>query len=106
MGLKDRLDKLTGGSDGEYSGETRHGDVDYEDFAQTVECLGEMFIYAYAAEKKLEQSDSVDAEIRLEEVKEIASNNLDVVGIFDVVEICDKHGIDFESEVIEKVGDG
>lgn len=101
MGLRDRLESLSGGGE-EYSGETRTGDVDYEDFAEAVECLGEMMLYPYAAQEILEDEGSHDAEIRAEIMEEISSNCLDTVGVFDIQEICSNNGIDFQEEVIRQ----
>lgn len=99
MGLRDKLDNLTGSSSG-YDGETHTGDVDYEDFIECVECFGDMVLYTYAAQATLESSDSTDAEIRLEVMEELSSNALDTAGVFNVMEICEKHDIDFKSEVM------
>ena len=101
MGLRDRLDKLTGGEDS-FDGETRTGNVDYEDFAEAVECLGEMMLYPYAAQEVLEQDGSNDAQIRAEIMEEIASNSIDTVGVFDIIEVCERNGIDFKEEVLQQ----
>lgn len=115
MGMKDiakriRKDSSSGKSieesdvvsDSSNSPENR---ADTEDFYRLLLALGEMQMYGHVLNKTLEEEGGRKSGIATETVDDITGNTVEFIGSFGVIEVADRHGIDWD-DVLGKISDG
>lgn len=105
--MKDKIAKKLGRSgdnDGDgYDGEPVSGDVDYAEWHHLIEAIAEMLLYSRLLEDKFEDVDGVEGEASLDVAKDVSSNNIEMIGLFEVQEMCERKGIDFEEDVLNEL---
>lgn len=116
MGLRDIADKVRGKSSGSKtieesdsvsrSSSSPSGRVDMDDFHSLVMALGEMQMYSHVLKKELEDDGSKKGKIAAETASDVSGNTVEFIGTFEVPDIAKRHGVDWESDVLERISSG
>ncbi len=116
MGIEDIADKIRGDSSSSNSlGEadtvskessSGRNRADMDDFYRLLLALGEMQMYGHVANKSLDQEGGKKAKVMSETVDDITGNTVEFIGSFDVMKLADRHGIDWQDDVLDRVAEG
>ena len=79
------------------------GQMEYSDFEVLLEACGDIYMFSRALEEKVKAKDSREASMVEDMVEDMSSEMHEFIGTFEVQRIAEKHGVDFNEDIIGKI---
>lgn len=77
--------------------------MEYGDFVELLETCGHLYMFSRLMEEKVEEKNSNKSDVVEGMVGDISSNVHEFVGTFDVQDIAEDNGIDFQEDIVEEI---